>query len=178
MRAMLISSGEIGYHRVSVQTVCDRYGGYRNQFYDEFANKAECFTAAYRVEAERICDRLLLRVKQGGSCRSRLEGAIEELTELASGESALAKALFTEVHVVGGEALEKHREIVQRLALELEAECRPAAAVGSPSLTTEFVIGVVEQAVSTSLARDAQFELQQAAPELAMILSGFYSEQD
>lgn len=178
MHAVLLSSGEVGYDQVTVGTVCDYYGGFRSQFYSEFSNKADCFLSAYEVEAERLCRRLLSSLEQDCSCKERIEAAIHELIELASSQPAIARALFIEVHVAGGAALDMHREFMQRFAQRIDAACLETADRPLPSLTGEFLVAVVEQAVSSSLAKEDLQELRRAAPELATILSRFCDRED
>jgi AcrR family transcriptional regulator len=179
MEAMLLCSGESGYRRVAVQQVYQRYGGYRAQFYRHFASKTDCFTAAYGVEAERICERLLSFVEADGDTTDRLEAALGDLLDFVAKEPALAKAIFVEVHVVGEPALTKRMALVRRLARAIDESCRGRAAKPSPPPTSgEFVVGAVEQAVAGSLLRDDPQELVAAVPELARIFADIYSLGD
>lgn len=176
MRAMLLSSGEIGYRRVSPAAVCERFGGSPQQFFSEFADEADCFAAAYAFEAERLRRRLSSCIEGDEPCTVRTEAAIAELTELAATEPEIAKALFVEVHIAGGEPLRTQRLLLRRLARSIEGSCGEGATGTTPSVTAEFVVGVVEQAFSSSLAKERMEELREATPELAVVLSRFYSE--
>lgn len=176
MRAMLLSAGEIGYKGVTDRLVCERIGCSPAEFYAEFSGTADCFVAAYEAEAERLRSRLQSCIELQGSCRDRLEAAIEELIALAADQPAVARALFIDVHVAGGEALEVQRRILRRLVRSVEAKGEEMAGASIPSLTGEFIVGVVDQAITSSVARDSLDELREAAPELAVILSTFYDD--
>lgn len=175
MSAMLQCSGEVGYAQVSVRSVCERYGGSSDQFYREFEDKAECFAAAYDREAERICEQLLSLFDSGGNCTERFEVALGYLTEVAAAEPAVARAIFLEVHVAGGTALEKRREVVERLSRAVDSACRETSSrQNPPPVTAEFIVGIVEQAISGALVRRDQEELHEAVPELAVVLGNIY----
>jgi hypothetical protein len=84
----------------------------------------------------------------------------------------VAKALFTEVHVAGDPALAKRQEVVDRLAHAIDQTCRASRPRHTPlPLTSEFVVGIIDQAVASALIRDAPEELEAAVPELGGILS-------
>jgi len=178
MRAMLFSSGELGYKQVSPAAVCERFGGSPSQFFSEFASEADCFAAAYEVEADRLHGLLSSCIERKGPCRERAEAAITELAELAATEPEIAKALFIEVHVAGGAPLMAHRELMRRLARSIEDTCGGGTIGATPSVTAEFMVGAIEQAISSSLARETPEELREATPELAVILSRFYGPED
>lgn len=174
MHAMLLSSAEVGYKQVTVELICERFGGSAQQFHSEFADKADCFAAAYEFAAEPVHARLLACIERDATCGQRVEAAIAELIELASNEPETARALFIEVHVAGKAPLKLHRELMRRLSRAIESLCDPETIASMPSITAEFAVAVVEQAFSTSLAKESLSELEEATPELAAILSQFY----
>lgn len=171
-RSMLLRAGEVGYRHVSVQSVFEGYGGYRRQFYLHFSDKAECFAVAYEHAIEQLCEEMLEFIEAEAPCQSRVEGALARLVGMAATETALAKALFIEVHVAGGPALEKRQGVMGRLARAIGSACRePASLHLPPPMTSEFVVGIVDQAVASALVRDSPGELDAAIPELTVILS-------
>jgi AcrR family transcriptional regulator len=174
MNSMLLCCGETGYRRVPVEQVYRRYGGSRNQFYRYFESKAECFEAAYTEEAERLCDELISTGRRDG-----WTSALANLGRFVAAEPARAKALFVEVHVAGGGALAKRRETLERLARALESACRhQESRHPPPPMTAEFMICAVEQAVSSALLRDNPGEFAAAVPELVVLVSNIYREDE
>lgn len=171
MDSMLLCCGETGYRRVAVDQVYRRAGGYRNQFYRYFANKGECFEAAYAEEADRLCDELL-------SHRGEADGlsrALASLGRYVSDKPARAKAMFVEVHVAGGGALAKRREVLKRLTRALESACRhDGSSHLPPPMTAEFMICAVEQSVSSALIRGRPGEFAAAVPDLVTLISHAY----
>jgi AcrR family transcriptional regulator len=171
-RSMLLRSGELGYQRASVQSVVEEHGGSDEQFYLHFADKAECFAIAYERAIERLCQEMLPYIGADEPCESRVEAALTRLAEMATAEPTLAKALFIEVHVAGGPALAKRQEVAERLSRAIDSACRePELRHTSPPMTAEFIVGIVDQAIASALAREAPGELEDAIPELAIILS-------
>lgn len=173
---MLFSSGKMGYKQVSPAAVCEGFGGSSRQFFSEFSDEAACFAAAYEFEAERLRRRLAVCIERDGPCKDRAEAAISELIGLAVTEPEIAKALFIEVHVAGGAPLRAHRQLMRRLAQAIENTCEGTNET-KPSITAEFMVGVVEQAFASSLATERVEELEEATPELALVLSRFYDPE-
>jgi AcrR family transcriptional regulator len=176
MQSMLICCGKLGYQRVSVETVYRHYGGSRTQFYRYFTGKEDCFTAAYEDEIERICDFILSPPEQEGEGAARLKEGLLGLVEFAGAQSSIAKALFVEVHVAGGPALDKRREVIERLSAAVEDACnrQPSGKSPPPPITAEFVVGAIEQAFSTAIAKGKPEELTSTVPELSAIAGDFF----
>jgi AcrR family transcriptional regulator len=178
MDAMLLCCGELGYRQVTVEQICCRYGGYRSQFYEHFANKGACYLAAYEAEADRLYARLTAFSGQpeGSSCvRTRLQ----DLARYAVEDSARAKAVVVEVHVAGGDALVRRREFLERLSHALDRACRETRSRHSPPpLTAEFMISAVEQTLSSALIRERIDEFASSASELGRLIEHAYSAED
>lgn len=169
---MLRKVGDLGYRAVSAEGVCEELGGHPARFYELFADKAECFAAAYADEIELLCQEMLTYVEGEQSTAARVEAALSSLAKLAAAEPTLARALFIEVHVAGASALAKRQEIVDRLSHAIDRTCRERRPGHSPPpLTAEFVVGIIDQAVASALIRGAPGELEAAVPELGGILS-------
>lgn len=176
MDAVLEACGEIGYRRVTVETICRRYGGSRKHFYSHFASKADCFFAAYVREGESLAQRLL----SSGEARNsdRLREALERLAVFVTEQPLRARALFVEVHVAGGDVLDKRREVFERLSLALNKAGREIKSRHSaPPLAGEFMINVVDQAVSRALIAGEAEEFPRVVPELTTLICQAYSGQ-
>lgn len=152
MDAMLLCCGEIGYRRVTVEQVCRRYGGDRSQFYRYFENKADCFVAAFEAETQKLCERLLSTGHPKTREEDWLRSTLDRLAGFVEEQPARARALFLEVHVAGGDALVRRRDVVEQMAGALDEALRAAdARCSPPSLTAEFMVCVIDQAVTRAL---------------------------
>lgn len=108
---------EQGYAATSVADVCARAKASRKTFYEQFADKEDCFGAAFRVASEHVAH----RVAEAGAAAdeapvARLEAIYGAyLTELA-GFPVAARAFLVEIRASGAPS-QRHRRIVQdRLA--------------------------------------------------------------
>ncbi|HWW67435.1 MAG TPA: hypothetical protein VNY83_05580 [Solirubrobacterales bacterium] len=179
MEAMLIASGELGYREVSVSRVLEYYGGNRTQFYGLFANKAECYAAAYRLEAGRLCGALLGVAVAAGGWREGLRAALGELAGFAAERPLAAKGLLIEVHVAGGPALAKREEVFEHLTRAVDGARRETESRHSPPpMTALFMVGAIEECVCARLMDGDVEGLHAAIPELAqMVVTAYFGDE-
>ena len=69
--AMLKAASELGYRETNVQDVIDRAGVSRPTFYEHFANKEDCFLAAFDTSAERLREKVDAAADKGRRCLAR-----------------------------------------------------------------------------------------------------------
>jgi AcrR family transcriptional regulator len=174
--AVLEVSGERGFRGFSVQSVIDRQGGNRVQFYRHFPNKAVAYEEAYAVEIDSLCERLLGAAQAERSWRPGLRAALRELGGFLVERPLVARALLVEVHVAGGGALEKHSLAYDRLAEAIDGarEEPEHAEPGPPPLTAKFMLGAVDSAAAAALVRDEPASFATAVPELEQMIAAAY----
>jgi AcrR family transcriptional regulator len=166
MDSMLDACGESGYRQVTVEDLCHPCGGSGLHFYRHFASKADCFAAAYRRESHRLTESLA-PLEAGPLDGRGLQKALERLASFVAEEPLRAKALFVEVHVAGGDALGIRREVFERLSHALDKAGRETGSRHSaPPIAGEFMINVIDQAVSSALVDDDAGEFSRVVPEL------------
>jgi AcrR family transcriptional regulator len=144
LAAMLAACGRKGYRSVAVQDVIEGYGGNRVQFYRQFANKADCYTAAYESEAERLCEAILDAARAKGEWRLGLRAGLDELAGYVESGPLLARGLLVEVHVAGGAALAKRGALCERYARAIDSGRSEAAEASPPPMAAQFLGGAVE----------------------------------
>jgi AcrR family transcriptional regulator len=129
LEAMVQAVAEKGYARVVVADVIARAGVSRKTFYEQFANKEECFLAAYDAGVDQLLaaiDGALATVAPDWLAAAR--GAVETYLETMAASPAFARAFLIEALGAGPAALER-RDIVQgRFADQLAAIHRRARA--------------------------------------------------
>ena len=176
---MLEACGELGYRRVTIRDLLERSGGYRAQFYRNFANKAECYAAAYEVEIERLCAALLRAAAAEQSWRCGLRAALRELARNACERPLQARGLLIEVHVAGGPALVKRKEMLERLTRAIDSARRETGPRhSSPPMTALFMVSAIEASVCTALERGEPQSFAAAVPELAHLVVGAYFDEE
>jgi AcrR family transcriptional regulator len=178
LEAMLGACGELGYRAVTVKDVYQRYGGYRVEFYRQFANKAECYAVAYETEVERLWRRLARACETADDWAGGLRAALEELAEFVSERPYDATGLLVESHVAGGPAGVKRAEVVERLTRAVDGARRETSASrhSPPPITASFIVSAIEESVVSALARGAPEDFAAAVPALTWLAVRFYFE--
>jgi AcrR family transcriptional regulator len=175
MEAMLQACGERGLRDVAVNDVLEIYGGHRVQFWEQFANKEECFAAAYEAWIERLSARLLGAAVTEPNWRDGLRAALVELFRFVTDRPAIARALFIEVQIAGGPALAAREAAVERCARAVDsARGKIAPDEAPPPLTGMFVVGGVETCVCDALAAGEPERVWDELPELMHFAVGPY----
>lgn len=175
MAATLLACGELGFGKVTVEAVLERYGGYRAQFYRHFANLGECFAAAYEAEAGRLCDQLLRAGAGQPTWRQGLGAALAELATFIGERPQAARALFIDVHIAGEPAMAIRNEMFERLSRAIDSARRETESRHSPPpLTSLFMVSAIDAAVVSALLGGRPENFADAAPDLAQIVFAAY----
>lgn len=172
--AMLELSGELGFRAVTLELLLVRSDATADQFGAEFSDLEACFVAAYEAEAEELCTAMLAAAAKGADWRGATEAALAVVLEFAARHPQIAKALVREVHIVGGAALVKHEELLERLATAMGEECKAPDSDRSVPRAPSFIVGAVEGVIAGHLERDEEGQLIAAAPELMELISAFF----
>ena len=152
--AMVQSVAEKGYARVAVADVVERAGVSRKTFYEQFANKEECFLAAYDDGVDRLLaaiDAALATLAPDWLAAARR--AVEVYLDAMAASPAFARAFLIEALGAGPVALARRRAVQDRFAAQLEAVHRRARAdipeiPEVPPHTFQAVVGAVNELVT------------------------------
>ncbi|HEX6206484.1 MAG TPA: hypothetical protein VFZ29_11830 [Solirubrobacterales bacterium] len=174
---MLELSGQVGFRAVDPELLLARSGAGAEQFDSWFGDLEECFTAAYEAEADSVCEAMLAATKGARDWREGTEAALAVVLRFTAARPDVARSLVREVHVVGGEALAKHEEILERLAAALDDQCE-GPGDGAVPRAPSFIVGAVEGVISGHLDRGEAEELAAAAPELMDLIAAFFVGPD
>ena len=169
LAAMVQAVAEKGYARVAVADVIERAGVSRKTVYDQFANKDECFLAAY----DATVDELLAKIDDALDAiapdwLTAHRAAVETYLDTLAASPAFAKALLIEVLGAGPEAVSRRAAVQERFAAQLEDVHRRARQdipeiPEVPPHTFLAAVGAVNELVTAHvLEHDAQ-----TLPELA-----------
>ncbi len=155
LEAMVQAVAEKSYARVAVADVIERAGVSRKTFYEQFANKEECFLAAYEHGADRLLaaiDQVLSELAPDWLAAARR--AVEVYLERMAAGPAFARAFLIEALAAGPAALERRGVVQDRFAAQLEAVHRRARA-DIPEIpavaphTFRATVGAVNELVTT-----------------------------
>jgi AcrR family transcriptional regulator len=127
--AMVQAVAEKGYAHVAVADVIQRAGVSRKTFYEQFANKEECFLAAYDAGVDSLLtaiDDALSELAPDWLAASRR--AVEVYLASMAASPAFARAFLVEVLGAGPAALARRDAVQGRFADQLAAIHRRARA--------------------------------------------------
>lgn len=120
LEAMVHAVAEKGYARVAVADVIERAGVSRKTFYEQFANKDECFLAAYDASIDSLLatiDDALAAVVPDWLAAVR--AAVEAYLEALAASPGVARAFLIEVLGAGPDALARRAAVQERFAAQL-----------------------------------------------------------
>jgi AcrR family transcriptional regulator len=134
---------ELGYFATTVQEITRRARVSRTTFYEQFANKEECFLVAYEAGTWAHLEQMREAVRRTDGWLAQLSEGVRAYVELLAARPAYARTFLLEVHKAGELALERRRAIHGRYAdLLREWHGRRPAGAGEP-VSDEFFIGAV-----------------------------------
>ena len=138
-------------------------------------DRENCFAEIYEAEVEALCLAMLDAGRQEETWGEGVHAALMTLLEFAAEQPTMANALFREVHIVGGPALAKREEVVERLTSALEGSCGRVedAAILVPR-PARFVVGAVEGVIAGHLSRGQAERLPAIGPELTRFIVGAF----
>ena len=175
MEGVLRVVGEVGYRAASVRAVLEFSGGHRRQFYENFDSLEDCFAQAYETWLKRLGVTLLEVAVAVEGWRPAVRTGIMRLFQFVVEEPAIARSLFVEVHIAGGQPMAAHDEAVTQFARALDsvrAEIGPDQE--PPAETGLFVVGGIEACVCDALSEGDPNRIWEGLPELMRFVTGSY----
>jgi AcrR family transcriptional regulator len=135
-----------GYAATTVADITGAAKLSRRTFYQQFANKDDCFAAAYEETLEYLRQSMQSAIDTQSEWPQRVRERLGALLDVLSRYPALARCLLIAPAAAGGEIAERHHQAMCEL-VALLTEGAP------PSASTEQVPGVREQALAGGISR-------------------------
>jgi AcrR family transcriptional regulator len=157
-----------GYPAVTVEDITTYAGVSRRTFYDLFADKEQCFLAAYDLSAERLVAQVGAAFAGDGlGWPERVGAALRSLAGLLAGEPCLARFMIVEVLAAGRPALARRDQALTRFEafFEMGRLGLPEGMEGQELLAQAVVGGLYEALYSQILDGDVQ-ALPDLVPDL------------
>lgn len=177
MERMLLVCGERGYRSVKAKDVYGEPGACWTAM--SFADKDECFAAAYEHAMEDLSRRMALAADQvpGRSPRGRMEAALAILADFLLETPAVAKSLLVEAQGAGPRTQAARGRALATLSEVIDDACRRLGSPtrSQPRMAAPFVVAATETIAAQELAGGEAGALIQAIPDLAQILEEAYS---
>jgi AcrR family transcriptional regulator len=169
VEGMIQVAGGKGYAATSVADVLAEAGASRTTFYKHFADKQECFLAAYDLAIERILGAAEAACEGRRRWRERAVSGLAAVVELLAADPALARAAIVEGSSAGAEARRRHRTTIERFARLLEPG-RPQRPYELPPNTALMAVGAVLGLIFDELREGRAANLPRILPELEFAL--------
>jgi AcrR family transcriptional regulator len=174
-RAAIEVAGEVGYRRLTVQRILERAGGSRSGFYKRFADKHDCYAGGYEARVEELAGELLEAGREDGGWAAGLERALEHLARFLVVEPLYANGLLAQVHVAGGPALAKRKEVLERLSRAVDSARRETSSRHSPPpIAAGFIVSAIEEGAIGAILRGAPQEFAATVPDLLFLAISIY----
>jgi len=143
LEAVVEAVAEFGYAATTVQEITRRARVSRTTFYEQFANKEECFLVAYEAGTRAHLEHMRRAIRRTDVWLAQLTEGVWAYVELLAGQPAYARTFLLEVHKAGDRALERQRMnhgLYADLLREWHGRRPPGA--GAP-VSDEFFVGAV-----------------------------------
>lgn len=183
-RARLISSmietvAELGYGKATIAKVIKKAKISRRTFYESFANKEDCYRAAYAASFEYLRDltvAALAAAEWPGSVRVGLEALLESL----AAHPQLASFFLVSPASVGDEIASRHHLAMRELVEALLADApKPTASAVAAETRVEALAGGLSRLTAVKINSGRSAELPALLPDLVeLFLRPFVGSED
>lgn len=131
LEAVAACVADRGYQATSVADVIARAGVSRKTFYEHFADKRDCFLAAWRLSVDALVAEMLESAERESEWTARLRAGTRAFLQLLAAEPEAARSFVIGVLGAGEEALEA-RSAVQRRFADLLRTAQAASGLPAP----------------------------------------------
>ncbi len=164
---MMRTVADEGYGRTSVEAVLRRAGISRLTFYQQFADKEDCFLQAYDTAVAQLMAIVLEAYRQPKQWAERVRFGLEALLETLSNEPDLARMAMVEVLAAGPRAIARYTNAVNSFMPLFEAG-RTETRYGTqlPSQTERVIVGGIASVITHRVAAGEAERLCELLPDL------------
>jgi AcrR family transcriptional regulator len=167
LHGMAATVAHRGYAATPVAEVLKAAGVSRRTFYEQFADKEDCFLAAYDAFVALCSERLSAACRAGESWSDGIALAYDALLGTLAAEPDFAHLGVVDVLAAGPRALARRDAALRRFARFVDvARERAGAASAPPPLVAQAIVGGIHELVYSRIARDETSRLPELADEL------------
>jgi AcrR family transcriptional regulator len=165
-----------GYAATTVADVVARAGVSRKTFYEHFADREECFLAAYDAAVDAlfgaVAERVAAGEPAGDDWRARVCAGVRAYLEALASEPAFARTFLVEVRVAGPRAQARRAEVHDRFVEFLRSQSTLARQdhpwlPAVPDTVYAAIVGGMDEVVSAWVADGRTADLAQLEPDLS-----------
>ena len=176
IEAMAETVAAKGYVATTVADVVASAGVSRKTFYEHFADREECFLAAYDAAVDALLGAVAERVAAGEPAgddwRARVCAGVRAYLEALASEPAFARTFLVEVRVAGPRAQARRAEVHDRFVDFLRSQSTLARQDHPwlpvvPDTVYAAIVGGMDEVVSAWVADGRTADLAQLEPDLS-----------
>jgi AcrR family transcriptional regulator len=167
LRGMAAAVAARGYAGTRIADVTAIAGVSRRTFYEHFANKEDCFLAAFAFGADLLVARVRAAYEPPGAWPDRLRAGVGALLTGLASEPDFARVCLVEVLAAGPRALELRRHVLDAFAALVRDSQRDSPAPPPPALAYEILVGGICEALYARVQSGHPGDLPALLPELA-----------
>jgi AcrR family transcriptional regulator len=156
---------ERGYAAATIDDVVSRAGVSKQTFYDHFADKQDCFLAAYEAASEELLERVGEAHASSDDWLELTRAGVRAYLRWLAGDPALARVFLIEVAAAGPVALERREALRDRYAELMRARLEPDAPSPPPEIF-HAVVAAVDDVVVRHIREHGAEELPALEPVL------------
>jgi AcrR family transcriptional regulator len=145
--AMAHAVADKGYERTAVADVIERAGVSRRTFYENFADKQDCFIAAYRAIFADIFASVLEAYNAEREWPAKLSAGIAALLQRLAAEPTYARAGIVEVLAAGPEAIAVRDQSLVGFRPFFDGRLADAPVSNVPDIVVEATIGGIYEVI-------------------------------
>jgi AcrR family transcriptional regulator len=144
---------ERGYAATSVADIVKAAAVSRNAFYENFADKRECFAVAHEAGHERLLETLTLRCAAVETIEERVEVALTAGLDALASDADTARMLFVEAPSAGEEIALRYHEWLGRYGALLRAAAPdlPPESIPAPEVEAVIAGGIASRIAGEAL---------------------------
>ncbi len=160
---------EQGYAGTTIAHIARHAAVSRRTFYEQFANKDECFVAAYEMVMEELRERIAEGFEKAGDWPHAVKAGIAAMLRFLAVEPNLARLSMVEAMVAGPVVVERYDAAIQSFVpyFRTGREGLPAEVLEGLSPTTEeALVGGMVSLISRRILAGKTTELQDLLPDL------------
>jgi AcrR family transcriptional regulator len=159
--AMTAAVAENGYAATSVAEVINRAHASRRTFYEQFADKEDCYLAAYKLASDYVAARIADAAAGASTPADRLARLIESYLEELVSYPLAARAFLVEIRAAGAPS-QRHRRSIQ----DQFAELLRVPGVDNDPLMRAALIAAIDELIAREITDNGIEELSQLGPGL------------
>jgi AcrR family transcriptional regulator len=163
---------DVGYARMTVAQVIGRARVSRKTFYDVFADREDCFLAAFDQALEQGRGRVKEAYESETNWREAIRAALATLLASMDEEPGLTKLCVVEAQAGGPKVLERRAQAFTQMAQAIDAGRETSGAAGiPPEVTAEGLVGALYAVIHARvLQQDEGQLLNLLGPLMSMIV--------